>query len=359
LNGAGRAIVRVLVLVAAGCGGAAPGSPDGPPSGDTIPYDTLGRYGLFGSPLAAQQPAAGVLPYDVISVLYQDDARKLRFLSLPAGQAITFDATAPWQFPDDTFLVKTFYYDRDARDPAAGRRLLETRLLHRKDGVFTPYVYVWNDDQTDAQRQSAGQTLSISRIDAQGAPVEQAYRVPSTDQCRTCHLQERQVVPLGPRTRQLDRPFDYGAGPENQLAHLAALGLLQPAPPAPDTLSHLEDPAGTGPLEARARSYLDANCGHCHNPGGAAAPSGLFLSWETAQGIALGLCKPPVAAGPASGSLRYDIVPGQPDESIVLYRMRSTDPQIKMPQGPTVTVDAAGTALLAQWISALSPAGCP
>jgi hypothetical protein len=47
-----------------------------------------------------------------------------------------------------------------------------------------------------------------------------------------------------------------------------------------------------------------------------------------------GVCPRPVAAGHGSGELRYDVVPGEPDQSIIVYRMRSTDPAIRMPQLP-------------------------
>jgi hypothetical protein len=77
-------------------------------------------------------------------------------------------------------------------------------------------------------------------------------------------------------------------------------------------------------VEERARAYLDINCGHCHNPTGLARTSGLYLNIEEMEPARYGVCKPPVAAGQGSGGLDVDIEPGQPDASILVYRMEST-----------------------------------
>ena len=274
----------------------------------------MSAYNYFAGAHALQQPASGVIPFDVNAALFADGAGKLRFLVLPPGGKIAFDPTGRWQFPDGTVLIKTFYFDRDARTPSAGRRLLETRLEVFRDGEWTLYTYLWDDAQTEATRLVPGRTLAVTHIDASGQTVALDYRVPSSDQCKTCHAQDRVSVPLGPRTRQLNRTFDYGPGLENQLDHLAALGAFdRPLPPVA-TLDRLADPSGTDPLETRARSYLDANCAHCHSAGGAASSTSLRLNRETTLLIDLGICRSPNAAGPGAGQLLYDIVPGKPDE---------------------------------------------
>jgi parallel beta-helix repeat protein len=323
-----------------------------------VPKPKLSDYGYFVGAPSAQKPAPGVVPYDVNASLFADGAGKQRFLVLPQGKKIQFDAAGRWQFPDGTVFLKTFYYDSDARNPGAGRRLLETRLEAFNDGVWTLNTYLWDDAQTDATRLVPGRTLHVSYTDANGQPVALDYRVPSTDQCLTCHAQNRAAVPLGPRTRQLNRNFDYGSGAENQLTHLAGLGAFDVALPAPATLEKLSDPFGTDPLDARARSYLDANCAHCHSAGGAASSTSLRLNFENMVAIDLGICRPPNAAGPGSGQLLYDVVPGKPDESIVIFRMKSTAPEIKMPQLPTTTSDANGVSLISQWIASLSNPAC-
>ena len=331
-----------------------------PPARTFQPLDQLSAYHYFAGAPALQLPAAGVVPFDVNAALFADGAAKLRFLVLPPGGKIAFDATGRWQFPDGTVLIKTFYFDLDARTPSAGRRLLETRLEVFRDGEWTLYTYLWDDAQTEATRLVPGRTLAVTHLDASGQTISLDYRVPSSDQCKTCHAQSRVSVPLGPRTRQLNRAFDYGSplGPENQLEHLAALGAFdRPLPPVA-TLDRLSDPAGTDPLETRARSYLEANCAHCHAAGGAASSTALRLNLETTLAIDLGICRSPNAAGPGAGQLLYDIVPGKPDESIVLFRMRSTEPEIKMPQLPSTTADTAGAALIAAWVATL-PGTCP
>jgi hypothetical protein len=181
--------------------------------------------------------------------------------------------------------------------------------------------------------------------------------VPNENECKTCHSKDHVFQPLGPRTRQLNRDHDYGtasmADPENQIDHLQGLGWVDgDIPPAAERFT-LVDPYGDAPIEQRARSYLDANCSHCHRPGGEAGSTDLDLRAETKDPSLLGLCRTPVAAGPGSGGLLHDIVPGDPDASIMIFRMSSTEPKIKMPELPTQTSDADGVALIREWIASM------
>ena len=109
----------------------------------------------------------------------------------------------------------------------------------------------------------------------------------------------------------------------------------------------------TGTLPQRARAYLDVNCGHCHRPGGQAASSGLFLTISETDSTRLGINNPPVAAGRAAADMQFSIQPGQPEKSILIYRLQSLDPGIQMPEMGRRTVDEEGVELLREWISKL------
>ncbi|MCZ8173306.1 MAG: hypothetical protein O9272_16355, partial [Brevundimonas sp.] len=102
---------------------------------------------------------------------------------------------------------------------------------------------------------------------------------------------------------------------------------------------------------AAARGWLDANCAHCHNPAGSASNSGLDLRWEQSTPVALGINKRPVAAGRGSGGLEFDVLPGHPDQSIMLYRMGSLEGGISMPELGRATVDPDGQAIVTKWIA--------
>ena len=110
----------------------------------------------------------------------------------------------------------------------------------------------------------------------------------------------------------------------------------------------------TGSLNDRARSWLDINCAHCHHPDGPAATSGLNLSVHEKNPTAWGVRKTPVAAGRGSGNRRYDILPGHPDQSILLYRLESTDPGVMMPEVARKVTHREGVALIRAWISTLN-----
>jgi hypothetical protein len=53
----------------------------------------------------------------------------------------------------------------------------------------------------------------------------------------------------------------------------------------------------------------------------------------------------------------FDIAPGHPDQSIVIYRMNSTDPGEMMPELGRQRVDVRAVALMRDWIAHMSPNG--
>jgi uncharacterized repeat protein (TIGR03806 family) len=351
-----------------GCGedAPAPGTPVEPgvsvtPAPAGQPWETLEEWHLFAD-APAQKPARRVIPYDVISPLYADDANKHRFLYVPDGKRIDYQSTRVWRFPQGSILVKTFAYPRDARDPAKGERLLETRLLLLGLEGWTAETYVWDEAQTRAVRTSEGTTLDVSWIDQSGNTRTHPYAVPTTEQCSECHGTGPQQDTLGGRTRQLDRDFDFGRGAENQIDYLARQGFLDGAPPPAAQRQRLVDPFGSAALADRVRSYLDANCAHCHTLGSGATESGLFLSWEetdSASGSVWGVCKTPIATRAEPCGLTYDIVPGSPEQSILICRMESRQKDVQMPEVGSLRVDTRGVELMREWIAGLTPAGCP
>jgi hypothetical protein len=107
----------------------------------------------------------------------------------------------------------------------------------------------------------------------------------------------------------------------------------------------------SGTLDARARSYLDNNCAHCHQPGGTAGYTGVDLR-TSADLRTFGVCKSPNSSGRV-GNLSYDLVPGHPEQSILLARMESVRPKEMMPQIGRSVVHEEGAALIREWIKSL------
>ena len=315
---------------------------------------TLSEYGFFRGDMAEQQPVEGVLPYELNTPLFSDYAQKLRFVQLPEGQAATYREREVLDLPVGSVLIKTFYYPQDFRHPERGRTLLETRLLlHEEDGWYA-LPYVWNDEQTEAHLEVAGGTKDIAWQDIDGEPQQLAYSIPNMNQCKGCHVKNQQIKPIGPTARQLNRTYPYADGEQNQLVKWESVGYLDALPPA-DELPRLavwDDPA-SGTLSERARAYLDINCAHCHSAEAPANTSGLLLNYYQTDSTALGIAKPPVAAGRGSGGREHDIVPGHPEASIMWYRLASTDPGVRMPELGRQLVHREGLALIEEWIESL------
>lgn len=328
-----------------------------------FPLPNLSDYHFFKGAAEGRlwelEPNEGVYRYEVNSPLFSDGAGKPRFLAIPPGTQIGFSEDDPWTWPDGTILIKNFLFAKDARDPEGPYLMVETRLLIKEGPVWTSHTYHWNDEQTDAESVIAGGYFTLSLTDAEGQPVQQLYQMPNTIQCGNCHANSGAVGPIGPRTRQLNLEVMLEGGSMNQLEWLASQGVFgSTVLPAPATLPALASPLGSAPLEERARAYLEANCAHCHMAGGAAYASGLYLTTDETSSESIGICKSPVAAGPGSGGLNYDIVPGNSEESILVYRMDSTEPEVKMPELGNLQIDHAGLEVIRAWIDAMPPDDC-
>ncbi len=352
----------LLAAVAGGCADEAATDVEGvTPPGANSSHQRLSDWGLFAS-LDTLRTVKGVLEYDLVSPVHADYARARRFLYVPDAAQIGYDPTEDWRLPKGAILTQTFAY--------AGGRNLETRLLFRdNDGSWRPFVYVWLADQSDALLENAGETLGVSWTDPTGSSQNTEYHVANLAQCVVCHGSGRDEAertalrPLALRTRQWNRNFEYESGAANQIDHLVTLGLLNAETATVDERETLAAPFGSAAPSARARSYFDGNCAHCHRQGGYAAERFLWLDYpttdpETGDPANWGVCKVPTAAGAGKCGLSYDVVPGKPDESIMICRMNSLDSQKRMPTMGSQVVHAEAVELIREWIGALPPAHC-
>ena len=326
---------------------------------DNSPFLTLSDYGFFKGPLQYLIPSDGVLPYTLNSELFSDYAYKARFVWMPQGSAAQYRKDEVLDFPLGTVLIKNFYYPLDMRNPHGERRLIETRLLVNTHSGWENYPYLWNEDQTDAEYYPFGKFTNVSWFDKNGEKQHVNYMQPQKGQCKSCHIVDDNVMPIGPKVRNLNGVFDYGEqGKHNQLVYWQQLGYLEGYNPNEIQPRNAVWNDSSEGLDERARAYLDINCGHCHNPKGPGNTTGFYLDAPTMDPKELGVCKVPVAAGRGSGNLSYDIVPGNPAKSIIHYRMASDEIDIMMPEIGRSVIHYEGLDLIASWIATMEETSC-
>lgn len=313
----------------------------------------LSEYAFFEGELSDLRPSTQVFAYEVNAPLFSDYAEKARFIYLPEGQSMEYEERQAFRFPVGAVIIKNFFYWKDARSPGQGRRILETRLLIKEEKGWKALEYIWNAEQTDASLEVAGAKFPVSWIDQHGKKQTIEYLAPNLNQCKGCHSFDGQFVPIGISARQLN----LEESGENQLLVWQKSGLLTlPDEFDPSTAPRLRDyriPRSTNQepgTALAARAYLDGNCAHCHNPHGPASSSGMFLEYDQLDKERLGVGKPPVAAGRGSGNRRFGIVPGKPNESILIFRMESDDPGVRMPELGRQLQHREGLELIRQWI---------
>jgi glucose/arabinose dehydrogenase len=134
---------------------------------------------------------------------------------------------------------------------------------------------------------------------------------------------------------------------EQKLRDEPSLTTLLPRPPA--DFPRLVNPSdGGADLEARARSYLHANCAMCHvMAGGGNAQMELDVTTPRGQMKVIGVKPLHDTFGIAGARL---IVPGDPERSLLYLRMKRRGPG-QMPPLATSEVDEAAVKLMHDWIA--------
>jgi hypothetical protein len=313
-------------------------------------------------------PAPGLIPYIPNTPLWSDNAVKSRYLAVPnsgglltPNQQIAFLPTNSWTFPAGTVFVKNFDLVVNQTNANVPVRRLETRLLVRDlNGAVYGVTYKWRPDNSEADLLTTSSNEVIEVTNAAGVTAQTWY-YPSPADCLTCHTPVANYV-LGVNTRQLNGTLTYPAtgNTDNQLRTLNRLGLFNPAFDEAgitnfEQLSALTN--ATASWQQRARSYLDANCAQCHQPGGTGITFDARYDTPLAQQN--------ITNYPAAFSLGYDhacIVKAQDVwRSVLLYRINTNATAIKMPPLARNLIDTNAVQVFADWINSLpgTPALAP
>ncbi|WP_422925781.1 PQQ-dependent sugar dehydrogenase [Singulisphaera sp. PoT] len=318
----------------------------------------LSQTGLFAS-TNNQTPAAGVVPFKVTSRQWQDGATAEYWVAMPGDAPATLYAKGKpipglvdWHafrlhFPKGSVLVRTL--------SLAGRRV-ETQILHYENVDWRAYTFAWRDDQQDADLVPGEGMEKELHVGKQ----TRTWQFHSRSQCMSCHSNHSEYA-LAFLPEQLNRP---GADGQNQLVAFTRGGLIRRAaddgsslPPFDKSTAAKErklvDPADASqPIESRARSYLHANCGHCHaDDGGGSVPLRLKFPTPISRMQALDV-RP--TRGDFSLSDACIIKPGVPSSSTLYFRM-SKFGRDRMPHIGSERPDEAGLKIVEQWIASLDP----
>ena len=324
-----------------------------------VPYAKLSDYHFFDGLMKDQILSLNVIPYEPASSLFTDYASKKRFIWMPDGVAATYvQDNKVLDFPVGTVLIKTFYYT--TIQPGNTTKIIETRLMIRKDDGWKFYEYLWNDEQTEADLVAGldftnGSTKTITFTKPSGETITTDYRIPSDGECFACHKINEIAVPIGVKPQNLNHNHTYGTSSKKILQKLVEQGYLDTYPSS--IVSTVDYHDVTQPLDLRLRSYLDANCAHCHQDEARCYYRPVRYPYSlTNIDSNIGICLD--ADEPYGPTLQRIITPGNYNKSVMHYRMSTNDETDRMPLLGRTIVHDEGVALLQQYISSLTQT-CP
>ncbi|MDX2176076.1 MAG: PQQ-dependent sugar dehydrogenase [Candidatus Sumerlaeia bacterium] len=291
----------------------------------------------------------GIIPYQPRVQFWSDNAIKSRYMAIPGLEQIGYLDYQGYEFPDASVLVKHFNYPLDESNPSS-LMPVETRLMVKDGADWRAFSYRWNDAGTDADLLTSADTREFLVQTALG-PKTVKWDFPNESQCFQCHTTIANRV-LGIQTPELNWEYEYpwSGVADNQLRTFAHLGVFQspglPAQPAalPKQTDILD---ATLNIRSRARSYLQANCAYCHQPGGP-TPSSMDLRFTTLASEMNAIDSPPRSG--TLGLVDPQIVKPGDYQNSVLYQRIHRRGQNQMPPLASNIIDEPGSELIRQWI---------
>lgn len=328
---------------------------------EDAPPALLSMTGAFTN-LASLAPNPALVPFDVNSPLWSDGAAKARWMAVPndgapygADEVVEFTTNGSWSWPVGSVLIKHFELPLSETNPSVIKRLETRFMVHGSNGAWYGLTYKWRNDESDADLLQTSLNETNLVLTSSGVR-SQVWYYPSQQDCVVCHNPNAEEV-LGPKTAQLNGDFTYPLSgvTDNQLRSLSHIGMFDTVlmdaeiPLHPSTVALMDTNAT---LEHRVRSYLDANCAHCHRPNGVQA----FFDarFDTAldqQGLINGLVQDSMGISGAKV-----IVPQSPGQSI-LYVRDGLVGQNQMPPLARNVIDENYMDVLTEWINSLTEIG--
>lgn len=289
---------------------------------------TLRATGLFAS-LAPIAPRAGFEEFQVNQPPWQPGVFARRWISLPENTALRLNSEDEFEFPAGSVVVQHYSVEKTGAP-------FETHVLWLTGPRRArAAAYRWSAEARDAALVEDGEIIPLP-----GDPGRFWLSPGYESALNLDAIVSGFVLPLSPRQLR----------GQPQWEKWLARGRVSPAgntgvPPRAAALAALDDL--TAPLELRVRSYLDVNCSACHRPGG---PSrGHFDARFTTPLEQQKL----IGAEPVAGDLGIAgaklIVPGDPDKSVLLQRVRRDD-AVRMPPINVNPEPQPIVPLLRQWI---------
>lgn len=292
----------------------------------------LSETGLY-TDIANRTVAPRIREFEPRFPLWSDGAGKRRWVLLPEGASIDASDADRWEFPRGTRFWKEF---------AVAGRPVETRLIERlASGQWRFTAYVWDEEGRDAR---LAPVAGIKALPVAGAPGGK-YRIPSKHDCMACHESAPAPI-LGFSAVQLSRAPAPGSP---DLRSLVREGWLRGLPAGVEA----RDIEARTPVEHAALGYLHGNCAHCHNGSDQRVPVLLDLQQRFHPG------REQMALRTLLGESRFRadsrehaaiLVPGRIADSVLVDRMRSTNPMTRMPPLASVVPDEAALSVLRLWI---------
>ena len=322
-----------------GDGGASDGSTDGTVDalGNVMPT-TLAETGLCDDPACAVVNP-NIIKYVPRYELFADNATKRRWIQLPPGTKIDTSDMNYWKFPVGTKVWKEF---------TRGEHRVETRFMYKvgsDDSLQASWYwasFVWDTTATSSTLYDAAE----GNTDVAGT----GHDVPSRTECRRCHQNTPGRV-LGVNAMSLDYAAPDGYA---DLQDLIAMDLLSAPPTNPVAGTYFPLPGNDD--DKRAFGYLHGNCSGCHNP-----TSSIYAT--TPLDVRIDVTKrATVQMMPAyATTVNVDavlssfpgklIIPNDTNGSVLLQRMGSMTPGIKMPEIGSELRDESGYSAIATWIN--------